>query len=280
MIRRSRRGRARLGKRKKKVFTVKALLTLVISISFIAVSTWLVRLPQINIDTVEISGNAITTSESLREIIDTELDGTYMFLVPRSNIFLYPRRSISLLLTEQFPRIKRVSVSFADFHTITVEVKERVPFGLWCGATDKLTAKEGSKCFYLDNRGYIFAQSPNFSGDIFFRYYGPLHDTFIVTDPLRMQYLPAAQFLGYNLFLEALRDLKINPVALVRDEDSDLHLKFESGAVLLFRTDQNLNTILENFRSILLSSIFLEQGIKNVEYIDLRYGNKVFYKTK
>ena len=66
MIRRSRRGRARLGKRKKKVFTVKALLTLVISISFIAVSTWLVRLPQINIDTVEISGNAITTSESLR----------------------------------------------------------------------------------------------------------------------------------------------------------------------------------------------------------------------
>ncbi|MCH8050279.1 hypothetical protein IIB51_02670, partial [Patescibacteria group bacterium] len=93
MILRSRRGRARLGKRKKKILTVKALLTLVISISFIAVSTWLVRLPQINIDAVEISGNAITTSKSLRDIIDTELDGTYMFLVPRSNIFLYPRRS-------------------------------------------------------------------------------------------------------------------------------------------------------------------------------------------
>lgn len=280
MIRRSRRGRARLGKRKKKVFTIKALLTLIISISFIAAFTWLVQLPQINIDAVEISGNAITMSESLREIVDAELIGTYMFLIPRSNIFFYPRRSMNLHLTEQFPRIKEVSVSFVDFHTIAVKVKERVPFGLWCGATDELVAKEGSKCFYLDSRGYIFAQSPNFSGDIFFRYYGPLHDTFIVTDPLGMQYLPAAQFLGYNLFLEALRDLKVNPVVLVRDEASDLHLKFESGAVLLFRTDQNLNTILENFRSILLSNVFLAQGIKNVEYIDLRYGNKVFYKTK
>jgi len=280
MIRRSRIGRARLGKRKKKVLTVKALLTLVISISFIAMSIWLVRLPHINIDTVEISGNAITSSESLREIVDAELLGTYVFLIPRSNIFLYSRRSISLSLTEQFPRIKEATVSFVDFHTIAIEVKERVPFGLWCGLTEKLVATEGSKCFYLDSRGYIFAQSPNFSGDIFFRYYGPLEETFIVTDPLGMQYLPAANFLGYNLFLEALRDLKVNPVALVRDEASDLHLKFESGAVLLFRTDQNLNTILENFRSILLSNIFLVQGMKNIEYIDLRHGNKVFYKTK
>jgi len=232
MVRRSRIGRARLGKRKRKVLTVKALLTLVISILFITVSTWLVRLPQINIDTVEISGNAITTSESLREIVDAELGGTYALLIPRSNIFLHSRRSISLSLTEQFPRINEATVSFVDFHTIAIEVKERIPFGLWCGVTEKLIAKEGSKCFYLDSRGYIFSPSPNFSGDIFFRYYGPLDETFIVTDPLGMQYLPAAKFLGYNLFLEALRDLKVNPIVLVRDEVSDLRLQFESGAVL------------------------------------------------
>lgn len=279
MIRR-RKGRARLGKRKKKVFLVQVFFTFIILILFVAAIAWLVRIPQINIDIVEVSGNVITESESLQEIVDDELRGAYALLIPRSNIFFYPKRTIGLRVTELFPIIKEANVSFVDFHTIAIEIKERVPFGLWCGVTESLAEQEDAQCFYLDKEGYIFAKSPNFSGDVFFRYYGPLDATFAITDPLGTQYLPVTQFLGYSLFFEALRDLQVTPVVLVKDTSLDLHLRFEGGAVLLFGANQNLNTVLENLKSILDSDTFSTQGMKDVEYIDLRFGNKVFYKTK
>jgi len=279
-LKRRRRGRVRLGKRKKKVAVVKLIFALIITLSFISVLTWASRVPQLTIQTIEISGNAITTNESLEHLVQSGLSGRYWFLLPRSNIFIYPRRTIIQSVTDRFTRIDEANVSFVNFHTIALEVRERDPLALWCGETYNPSQYEEQTCYFLDKEGYIFAKSPNFSGNVFFRYYGHVEGEEDESEPIGRYFLPPSQFLGYNLFLDALRVLDVNPITLTRDAASDFSLSFDGGGVLIFGPHQNLNTVLGNLRSVLESDAFKERGIQGVEYIDLRFGNKVFYKPK
>lgn len=67
----------------------------------------------------------------------------------------------------------------------------------------------------------------------------------------------------------------VGPDALLHKEDSSFYIKIS------FRND--IEKTWNNFVSIYLDPIFkkdLQDNINNIEYIDLRFTNKVFYKNK
>ena len=85
----------------------------------------------------------------------------------------------------------------------------------------------------------------------------------------------------YDFFVESLRAEKLPITDLVLLRNGDIGLYLESGVKILFDTRQNLGTVLSNIELLMeREELSLISKTPRFEYVDLRYGNKVFYKSK
>ena len=130
-------------------------------------------------------------------------------------------------------------------------------------------------CFFIDESGYIYNRAPDFSGPVFMRYYG------LATGdaPLRSQYLPADTFRAIAIFLTNVRRLSFEPEAFVLADAYDFELHLKKGPRILFARNSDFATVLENLQSVLDADV-VKGKINTLDYIDLRFGNKVYFKEK
>lgn len=225
------------------------------------------RQDSVRISSVTFEGLTVLTEEELRPLVETELADSYAFLIPRSSSFFYPKRSIERSLVESQLRIKEVAVSREDLTHIKVSVLEREPAGIWC-------MKENESCYLLDDNGYIFAESPSFTGDVYFKYHGIIEGDVVGTN-----FLTADEFHTLVFFVEKMKELSLAPVSLsLVDDEYAVTLK-EGGKVIFVRGD-SLDRVLESLETALAAPSFKMKELSNLEYIDLRFLNRVVYRWK
>lgn len=95
---------------------------------------------------------------------------------------------------------------------------------------------------------------------------------------LGSEYMEVEEFNGFQLFNKSLNNIGLKPVLLLKVDSRDYNMWLESGTKIQFSKEQSLTTLLDNLESILNSESLTNESIKNIEYIDLRFGNKVYYK--
>lgn len=273
MFRRTRLKSLRLKKHRKKLLMYKFVLFVMAVLLSIPGLGWLMGFNEVTIQNIIIKGNSTVTTDKVDTIARGYLEGRYFFLFPKDSIFIYPQHSIEASVLESFKRIKEVSVSFKDFQSIVIEIKEREPDALWC---DNAPVQNGvGNCYFLDSSGVIFAKAPVFSGNIFFRYYGDVEG-----DPVGSAFLSPDEFSILRLFVLSLYELNISPVFLSIIGQDTMELYMEEGNKIIFGRRQNLSDVLSNLESILASDEFKDKGFSEIEYLDLRFGNKAYYKYK
>jgi len=240
-------------------------------------SVWLSGLKSIQIDTVTISGATVLPALTLEKSVREVLLGKYLRLFPKANIFLYKKKEIEKKLLTDFPRIQSVGIKTLDNHILSVTIVEREPFALWC---DTLPL-EGrvSQCYFLDSDGFVFDHAPQFSGNAYFKYYGFLP----YEAPIGSYYLSSTiRFHELSSFVENAQKLDITPLYMtVQDTDSfDLYV-FGGGKILL-DTRESLAKVFERFSALLKTPNLVPRkgGELLVDYIDLRFGNKMFFKAR
>ena len=173
------------------------------------------------------------------------LGGIFYFL------FISDRREVK---EENISRIKAVSE------------EEREAIGIWC---------KGSDCFYFDKEGVIFEESPKSSGSLLIS----IEDARGTAANLGSAVLSESQIASAQ---DAQRLVKGNfPFAvssiLVRTGEEYELLTTEGWRVLLNKTD-GLEYQLSNLKYVIDEEIKTRRG--ELEYVDLRLGNRVFYKYK
>jgi len=93
--------------------------------------------------------------------------------------------------------------------------------------------------------------------------------------------LPVDEFHRITFFLDFLTPLDLTPTGLEAGAD-EYQIQLKNGGRLIINSTDDLSIILKNletiFRSDNLKKVLASGGI--LDYIDLRYGNKVFYKFK
>jgi cell division septal protein FtsQ len=226
---------------------------------------------EVRIDTIVIEEDSASLVKELEEFIEEKISGRYFYLVPRSNIFLYPKEAIKADALSAFKRIKTIDIELLDLNTVEVEVALRKPHALWCGTSVSGTASES--CHFLDDTGLVFAQAPTFTGgDVYFRYYGVLQDETVIG----ARFLSPDVFRNIDLLIQALEEagVKTRQLAVLR-EDYELYLP--EGAKVIFTHDQDLSLILGNLLTVVRSGQIEFEGL---DYIDLRFGNKVYYRYR
>ncbi len=268
---------SKLGERRRKRRIILLLSVPVLLLICIGGVALLSRLSAVTIQSVNVEGASVLSEEELISAVEEKITGNYFLLFPKRNIFLYPRDEIALYLREVFPRLKSAKLSFEDFKTLLLTVEERKPYALWCGV--KTTEESGvqEQCSFLDETGFVFTKAPEFTGEVYLRYYGPLT---AVTPREAGQFLSAAEFERLDAFLAALRPLSLSVTGAELLEEGDVAVYLVGGGRFFIKLSSDYAATVENLELSLASDAFRGKTISELDYLDLRFGNRVFFRFK
>jgi len=136
---------------------------------------WLAHAPFMRITAVQVSGESTIDPQDISNATLADLSGSYLYLFPKNNVFLYPKLATEAHLMQQMPTLAKVSVNAKDFHTLSISVTERSRKALWCGPS----VASASACFWLDQGGVAYAAASDLSLGLeatgtYEQYYGAL----------------------------------------------------------------------------------------------------------
>ena len=228
----------------------------------------LTYIPFLQIRGVKVSGTQTIASSTIANYVESQIAGRYLFVIPKRNIFLYPKDTISQGRLSSFPQLKVAEVHAGDFHTIEVDIVEREPKALWCANTD---------CYLMDQEGVVYAPAPTEVPQGFVEYHGVTFG-----DKLPRQYLNADQFETLFSLVDALSQ-KVGSSHIVRvsiDNHADVEADFDNGFTLKFALGDASGDTFERFSVALTAGPFLEHTLSEFLYLDLRFGDKLYYKLK
>ena len=266
---------AHLRERRRRALLVRGGVAFIVVAALLGGSVWVARLPSLSVSTVAVRGAVTVPVADIERTAREQIAGAYLALFPKSNAALLPRDEVATAILTAFPRIRSVDVARDNLNGLTITVDERTPYALWCGTARPADGGDPTGCYFLDDSGYIFTSAPDFSGDVFFRYFGSA-----LEEPINANFLTPGEFAELDLFVRSARDVGVKPVSLAVLDAPDAELHLEGGSKVIFNRQVNLSDVLQNLKSVLESDVFRARGALEFEYIDLRFGNKIFYKFK
>lgn len=128
----------------------------------------------------------------------------------------------------------------------------------------------------------MFAKAPIFSGDAYFKYYGLVAST-TESSPIGQEFMASTtEFADISNFVFKAKELKIKPLYIEAKDNGESFLLFVAGGgEIYFDTKEPLSVVGQNLEALLRTPVFASSTWNlPIEYIDLRYGNKLFYKLK
>lgn len=237
----------------------------------IVATVFVLRLNSLQITSVVAEGVPATGSAQVEARTLELLSGSYLWLVPKTNTFIYPKSRLEKELPRAFPRLSSVALSLDGMHLLKIEAVERTPYALYCHA---LVPSGVEGCYFLDETGFIFDTSPTFSEGVYFVYRAEP----AFQNPLGRQFVPQGEFESLVVFITRLGKAGAEPRSLVLTETED-KLVLASGATILFSRQADTRSLAQALESFLDSdTIKAKPGFwQKLQTLDMRTENKVFY---
>lgn len=266
----SKRHDVRIGKEK----SLKKILFTLVALLVVGGIIWVLHRPSLSIQTVSVVGGQTINVEKIEDIVEGEIEGSYIGVFPKRSVFLYPKQEILSLLVAREPKIEHVSIRapFGDFTTLYVMLEERNSNLLWCARL---------WCARLDEDGTLFEEAPSATEDFFV---------------IRDDRAPRQGLGSVATTQEVLKPIFIMKSSLKRDlvlqealilPEGDYSLITEEGTEIRFNKDDDLSVVADNLFTLFRSNVIegnatssLSDWLVGVEYIDARFGKKIFYKER
>ena len=273
-----------LKRRKRKILKIKIIFFFICFLILLVGLIFLSRWSKLNIENVEISGNSIIETKDIEKVVNENLKGYYFWVFPKTNFLLYPKKIIKKDLENNFKRLYDISIDVYKIKTLKVFVAEREGKYLWCGDYVPVLIEDTSsyKCYFMNDDGYVFDEAPYFSGNVYFKTYGSLDNK---TENTFGSYFLKDKFTGIVKFKETLEGLGLNPIYFWTGEDGDANISISSqsniGPKVIFKINSDYEKISENLQAAITTEPLqtkIKDNLSSLLYIDLRFGNKVYYK--
>ncbi len=266
-------------KRNKKLFYYGVVVFLFIIIFFI--SAYIARRPELSVSKVELSGGVLVTQQEIESSALQYLEGDYLWFFPIANSLWYPKSGLEKYLKESYGRIDTIDISSKDLTTLQIHITERKPVALWCKKINEIgesgAVSVRDDCYFMDSNSVIFAEAPTFSGDAYFKYYGLVE----ASDPVGQSYLASStEFSIISSLVLATQKLSLRPQYLLARGEGEFSIVIFGGAEIYFDLKKPIVNTIENLEALLENDFPKTRENLPVEYIDLRFGNKLFYKLK
>lgn len=239
----------------------------------------LLHLPGMRVVNFSIQGGEAKTEAEILEFLQRETLGDALRFIPKDNIFLISTRSIEESLLSEFPSLETVSVKKELFHTLFVSLTERTPWAIFCTRNEALAAgiqEAHRSCFYIDRTGILFRKAPVVEGNLILTISSdqPSQDLGDIA-------LDAATIAEFEAIAKALKDragLRVSGFELKQNAPKDYWVRVDEGFRVIATRGVSYQTMAEVVRTVLEQEI--QGDRKKLDYIDARFGNKVFYKFR
>ena len=237
--------------------------------------------PFLKINRVVVTGTQVVDPQAAGQLAGEILDRPVFLIFPRNHLAWYPAEELTRVLREEFPRILEVKFA-ADFnHVLTIEVKERTPLLLLCagGQTD---------CYLVDETGLAYTRAPFFSPGVFLKWQASTSNQtapFRAGEAATVKRLLDAQVL-FERALEQVwgRRFRLTSVDSLPDGDYAFTVSPRYRAAsssdwrVLVDGERSPVTLATNLLTALSVIAAGPAATTTLEYVDLRFGEKVFYK--
>jgi hypothetical protein len=277
---------ARVIGRRRRIF--KGSLVTVLGFVFCGLLLYLCNASFLRITKVVVVGNNNSEASALEQIMKEQIAGRYAFIVPRDNILFYPQASLTRLIRQSDPALATANISLNSERELVLKVAERSADFLWCNTIDE----KNKHCYFMDKNGVAFMEAPQFSDNVFIEIVGRTKD-----DPLGKTTVAKDEFQSLYQFVRIIptliKDTNLAGYSIYRIVSlggGDYNIFFhrnvaDSGQnwyIIVNLRDQATN-VLAGFSTIVESEIFkkdVASAAQGLDYIDLRFGKKIFYKFK
>ncbi len=241
---------------------------------FLALCVIVVRLSYFQIQEIKFIGNGTEQdTQELRTSIDNLLSGNYALVVPRRFIFGMSGQNLERYLLAALPRFAAISITKQFPHTLSVSYAKRIFFALLCNDAAK---SDTHACGYIDRTGFVYEDAPEASGSLIMKVKSDLPNVKVGTRAIDEQTVTQMALFGDGV--ERIVGLRLIAYELAIQAPDEIRMHVADGFMLIVKKDDNPETILQVLRTV------LDQEIKDkkskLDYIDLRLGNKVFYKFR
>lgn len=273
-----------------------------ITLGVISITTWAFVVSKVselnifNISNIEIVGADADIKDSLEATVLGSIEGKYSGLFPRSNSFIYPKDKILEDIRLASPRILDVGARLDGLDTLVVRVIEKTPVAVICPDLPNWTESDiiyetDSVCYQVDEQGFIFKRSSKEDLYAYPTYYIPsLKSSNDDGEVIGTFATSTENFRKLQSFVSGMASSGIKPLAVLLKGSGEYELYAdpendeESNMVLIYFNERN------NFENELANFIAFWSNLKKpvsqgenrskFDYIDLRYGQNVFYKQE
>lgn len=221
--------------------------------------------PWLNINKIEISGLTRFTNSELEKIVLGQIQETRFFVFKQKNIFLFDQQSL----------VKNI---LASYNFSGLEVEKNIPSTIVLKVSERpfsFIFKEGTSFFYASNDGSVIKEV-NVSEDDKKKYLILENNAPSLINEnnrlaLQEDYLNFILALGQELSLHS--DLPVERY-IIDQEFNTIKAKFLNGPVVYFSVKNGVNEQVN--RLVLVKKEKIKDNFSKVNYIDLRYGERIF----
>lgn len=227
--------------------------------------------PSFFISEVSVSGNSRVPTEAVSALIRRGLSERFLGILPRSHVLLYPKDALRERLLSEFPLLAGVMLS-ANFNSLSVLLREREPVALWCPEDE---------CFYMDAEGFAFAAAPS-GAERNYKRFSPMLAASGTPAVLFTHPIGAPRLREIQGFLRELEQLSLRSSRVRIGESGEVSVELVGGGELRLH-DERFDEALTRLSTLLAEPGLIRRGSTGelrVEYIDLRYGNKIYFKPR
>ena len=253
-------------RRKKSIFRNKFFLTSVFFLIIIGAFVYFFVFAEIfQIKTIQISGTEKVQKGDLETILGENIDRK-IFIFSTKSIFLINLSDVTKTILEKFPQIYQVHLKREFPDALTLGIQERKPLYVFC--------KDSTPCFYLDEKGVIFEEV--------FGTEAP----FLQIKDIRTQEIKLRGNVVKEELLNGIKEIdgklkektEISPKEIVLFEQK-IEVQTVQDLKIFFNPKENISKQIQKLILTLENEIPQEKR-GNLDYIDLRFGKKVYYKYR
>jgi hypothetical protein len=239
-----------------------------------AVGLWASHSDRFAVRSVIISGAQHVSEDAVRSLADTVVHDGRMHIAGRNNIALYPAEDVAQAIEQTFPRVQSATVRVSSWRdrTITISIVERSAYVLWC------TDTTNTMCYVTDDAGVVF--EPLVYTDQYRVMYGTIQpDERHGAEAPLWGMLEPAYFDSLKKLITECEAFSFDVrTATIDGHDVVLALKngFDVHADLTASPNDTINALV----SVLAQKDLASIPQTDIDYVDVRFGERVFYKLK
>jgi len=220
-----------------------------------------------NIKTITVIGGGRIDKPKVEAIADKQIGDNYLVLFPQKNLWLFSAKALKNSLEEKYAfNSLEINKKWPD--ELIVEYDEKDYALVWA---------EDDKYYYADTSGYIIEEANLL--DIGEKEY-PVFENRSGKKILSKQTSVDPETISYGLELfKSIRayetDFKVARI-IIDDEINTIKLGLVEGPEVYFNTKEAISKQIDKLLTVKRDKI--ANDFKNKTYIDVRYGNSVYYR--